>query len=92
MRNLHGAHDSHGLWALRVRTLPLQIKLPVQAVQLARYLQVLPFTGITCCCIWCRHVFCDTCLRAAVKAQKKCPTCRKNMACRQIHRVYLNVS
>ena len=38
----------------------------------------------------CRHVFCDTCIRAAVKAQKKCPTCRKTMAMKAIHRVYLD--
>ena len=37
-----------------------------------------------------RHVFCDPCIRAAVKAQKKCPTCRKNMALKAIHRVYLD--
>ncbi|BDA50449.1 probable E3 ubiquitin-protein ligase RNF4 at C-terminar half [Coccomyxa sp. Obi] len=39
----------------------------------------------------CGHVFCDSCLRAAVRAQKKCPTCRKVIHLRQIHRVYLNV-
>ncbi|CAL5229204.1 g12487 [Coccomyxa viridis] len=38
----------------------------------------------------CGHVFCDTCIRAAVKAQKKCPTCRKTMAMKAIHRVYLD--
>lgn len=38
-----------------------------------------------------RHVFCDSCLRAAVKAQKRCPTCRKTIAVRQIHRVFLNL-
>ncbi|CAK0786991.1 hypothetical protein CVIRNUC_010207 [Coccomyxa viridis] len=38
----------------------------------------------------CGHVFCDPCIRAAVKTQKKCPTCRKNMALKSIHRVYLD--
>ena len=49
-------------------------------------------TGM-CLSLWsfpCRHVFCDTCIRAAVKAQKKCPTCRKTMAMKAIHRVYLD--
>ena len=40
--------------------------------------------------VLCRHVFCDPCIRAAVKAQKKCPTCRKTMAMKAIHRVYLD--
>lgn len=38
----------------------------------------------------CGHVFCDPCIRAAVKAQKKCPTCRKTMVLKAIHRVYLD--
>ena len=61
-------------------------------MEAARCSQQLPCTILTICGMCCRHVFCDNCLRAAVKAQKKCPTCRKTMATRQIHRVYLNVS
>ena len=37
----------------------------------------------------CGHVFCEECLRAAVKAQKRCPSCRKPIQQRQIHAIYL---
>ncbi|KAI3438401.1 hypothetical protein D9Q98_000833 [Chlorella vulgaris] len=38
----------------------------------------------------CGHVYCYDCLVAAVRTQKKCPTCRKNMQQRQIHKVFLS--
>jgi len=37
-----------------------------------------------------RHVFCDACLKASVKASRRCPTCRKALQPRQIHRIYLD--
>jgi len=37
----------------------------------------------------CGHVFCETCLKQAVKNQKKCPSCRRTLQARQIHRIYL---
>lgn len=40
----------------------------------------------------CGHVYCYDCLVEAVRAQKKCPTCRKNMQVRQIHKVFLQMS
>lgn len=40
----------------------------------------------------CGHVYCYDCLVEAVKAQKKCPTCRKSMQARQIHKVFVNFS
>ncbi|KAK9846285.1 hypothetical protein WJX81_000958 [Elliptochloris bilobata] len=39
----------------------------------------------------CGHVFCDSCLRASVKVNKRCPTCRKGLQLRQIHRIYLSL-
>lgn len=38
----------------------------------------------------CGHVYCRECLAGAVRAQKKCPTCRKNLKANQIHQVFLN--
>mmetsp|Transcript_28391 Transcript_28391/g.50717 ORF Transcript_28391/g.50717 Transcript_28391/m.50717 type:complete len:186 (-) Transcript_28391:386-943(-) len=38
----------------------------------------------------CGHVFCQDCIKVAVKAQKKCPTCRKNVTLRGLHRIYLS--
>lgn len=37
----------------------------------------------------CGHVFCENCIKTAIKAQKKCPTCRKKLGPRSYHRVYL---
>lgn len=40
----------------------------------------------------CGHVYCHECLLEAVRAQKKCPTCRKTLQVRQIHKVFVNFS
>ena len=37
----------------------------------------------------CGHMFCHECIRAAVKANHRCPQCRKKLTLRMIHRVYL---
>lgn len=39
------------------------------------------------CC--CRHIFCQGCIAAAVKATKKCPKCRKALRANQVHRIFL---
>lgn len=38
----------------------------------------------------CGHVFCEPCLSAALKNQKKCPKCRRSVAARQVHRIYFD--
>ncbi|KAG1678205.1 hypothetical protein FOA52_016142 [Chlamydomonas sp. UWO 241] len=38
----------------------------------------------------CGHVFCHSCLVDCIKAQRKCPKCRKSCALKQIHRIYLD--
>ncbi|CAO2181925.1 unnamed protein product [Urochloa humidicola] len=37
----------------------------------------------------CGHIFCQKCIKAAIQAQKKCPTCRRSLNKNQHHRVYL---
>ncbi|XP_077212246.1 uncharacterized protein LOC143847336 [Tasmannia lanceolata] len=37
----------------------------------------------------CGHIFCKNCIKAAITAQKKCPTCRRKLTMNNIHRVYL---
>ncbi|KAG1330891.1 E3 ubiquitin-protein ligase RNF4 [Cocos nucifera] len=37
----------------------------------------------------CGHIFCDSCIKASIKAQKKCPTCRRKLTMNNFHRVYL---
>ncbi|XP_077229148.1 uncharacterized protein LOC143862040 [Tasmannia lanceolata] len=37
----------------------------------------------------CGHIFCKDCIKAAIKAQKKCPTCRRKLTMNSIHRVFL---
>jgi E3 ubiquitin-protein ligase RNF4 len=37
----------------------------------------------------CGHIFCKKCIKAALQAQKKCPTCRKKLCGSNFHRVYL---
>ncbi|XP_010926747.1 uncharacterized protein [Elaeis guineensis] len=37
----------------------------------------------------CGHIFCDCCIKASIKAQKKCPTCRRKLTMNNFHRVYL---
>ncbi|CAM0911906.1 unnamed protein product [Alopecurus aequalis] len=37
----------------------------------------------------CGHVFCEKCIKSSIKAQKKCPTCRRKLGPRGFRRVYL---
>ncbi|XP_008802237.1 E3 ubiquitin-protein ligase BRE1-like [Phoenix dactylifera] len=37
----------------------------------------------------CGHIFCDSCIKASIKTQKKCPTCRRKLTMNNFHRVYL---
>ncbi|KAL9275276.1 E3 ubiquitin-protein ligase RNF4-like protein [Drosera capensis] len=37
----------------------------------------------------CGHIFCKSCIQASIHAQKKCPTCRRKLAMKDIIRVYL---
>lgn len=37
----------------------------------------------------CGHIFCQSCIQGAIKAQKKCPTCRKKLTMKNIHRIYI---
>ncbi|XP_078167019.1 uncharacterized protein LOC144561798 isoform X2 [Carex rostrata] len=37
----------------------------------------------------CGHIFCKECIKASIQAQKKCPTCRKQLNMKNFHRVYL---
>lgn len=37
----------------------------------------------------CGHIFCKACIKAAITAQNKCPTCRRKITMRDTFRVYL---
>ncbi|XP_059626220.1 uncharacterized protein LOC132269155 [Cornus florida] len=37
----------------------------------------------------CGHIFCKACIKAAISAQSKCPTCRKKVTMKDTIRVYL---
>ncbi|KAK4440489.1 hypothetical protein Salat_0383800 [Sesamum alatum] len=37
----------------------------------------------------CGHIFCKACIKAAIAAQSKCPTCRRRTTVKDIIRVYL---
>lgn len=37
----------------------------------------------------CGHIFCKTCIKAAIAAQAKCPTCRKRITVKELIRVFL---
>ena len=37
----------------------------------------------------CGHIFCDNCLKGAIKTQKKCPTCRKKLSPKSYHPLFL---
>jgi hypothetical protein len=37
----------------------------------------------------CGHIFCQSCIRGAISAQKKCPTCRRKLAMKDVHRIYI---
>ncbi|KAF7153830.1 hypothetical protein RHSIM_Rhsim01G0254000 [Rhododendron simsii] len=40
----------------------------------------------------CGHVFCKTCIKAAIGAQGKCPTCRRKVTIKDTIRIYLPAS
>ncbi|KAL6497872.1 hypothetical protein OROHE_026899 [Orobanche hederae] len=37
----------------------------------------------------CGHIFCKACIKAAIAAQSKCPTCRRRTTAKDIFRIYL---
>ncbi|XP_061342141.1 uncharacterized protein LOC133288404 [Gastrolobium bilobum] len=37
----------------------------------------------------CGHIFCKNCIKAAITAQSKCPTCRKKVTAKELIRVFL---
>ncbi|KAG8641951.1 E3 ubiquitin-protein ligase RNF4 [Manihot esculenta] len=37
----------------------------------------------------CGHIFCKACIKAAIRVQGKCPTCRKKVAVKELIRVFL---
>ncbi|KZV25710.1 hypothetical protein F511_04771 [Dorcoceras hygrometricum] len=37
----------------------------------------------------CGHIFCKACIKAAIAAQAKCPTCRRKVTTKDIIRIYL---
>lgn len=37
----------------------------------------------------CGHIFCWECIRAAAKITRRCPNCRKPLAVKDVHRIYL---
>lgn len=37
----------------------------------------------------CGHIFCKACIKAAIAAQSKCPTCRRKTTARDLIRIYL---
>ncbi|KAH7576377.1 hypothetical protein ACOSP7_003368 [Xanthoceras sorbifolium] len=37
----------------------------------------------------CGHIFCKTCIKSAIAAQNKCPTCRKRVTAKELIRVFL---
>ncbi|KAL6506540.1 hypothetical protein OROGR_024721 [Orobanche gracilis] len=37
----------------------------------------------------CGHIFCKACIKAAIAAQSRCPTCRKRTTAKDIFRIYL---
>jgi len=40
----------------------------------------------------CGHIFCQACIHSAILAQTKCPTCRKKLSNKDVHRVYIQSS
>ena len=37
----------------------------------------------------CGHLFCNPCIKAAVRANRQCPTCRRRLSANQIHPIFL---
>lgn len=44
------------------------------------------------CSTICGHVFCQACIKQALQAQKKCPTCRRKLTINNFHRVFLPIT
>lgn len=40
----------------------------------------------------CGHVFCKKCIVRAIEVHKQCPTCRKKLTMKNIHRIYISSS
>jgi len=40
----------------------------------------------------CGHVFCKMCIVRAIQVQKQCPSCRKKLTMKNIHRIYISGS
>lgn len=38
----------------------------------------------------CGHVFCKKCIVRAIEVNKRCPTCRKKLTMKNIHRIYIS--
>ncbi|XP_024535253.1 uncharacterized RING finger protein C548.05c-like [Selaginella moellendorffii] len=38
----------------------------------------------------CGHIFCKECILVAIQARKACPTCRRKLTSKDIHRIYLS--
>lgn len=41
------------------------------------------------CSTMCGHLYCDPCIKNAIKARKKCPMCNRNLKPNQVHRLFL---
>ncbi|KAJ6790454.1 E3 ubiquitin-protein ligase RNF4-like [Iris pallida] len=41
------------------------------------------------CSTVCGHIFCESCLKASIQVQKKCPTCRAKLTNKSFHKVFL---
>ncbi|XP_024359581.1 uncharacterized protein [Physcomitrium patens] len=37
----------------------------------------------------CGHIFCQSCIQGAINAQKRCPTCRRKLTMKNVHRIYI---
>ncbi|KAL8592146.1 hypothetical protein ACOMHN_033517 [Nucella lapillus] len=41
------------------------------------------------CSTTCGHIFCSACIMQAIEAQNACPTCRRRITKRQVHKIFL---
>ncbi len=37
----------------------------------------------------CGHIFCNTCIKAAIRTSSVCPTCRHKLTAKSIHQLFL---